>query len=352
MTDSQRALFKGNLLYAICTWGLVAVGGVMGVVMVFTGGAMTAYSPLYSIVMAVSEFVPIVLPGLILLMLPAGRSFRSSMRLKFHPSALLALPMAAVGYLFVLGFTAVWTALLMGMGLEQTTGVPAPSGGTQLTVSLLIIAVWPALCEEFFFRGIMLPAYEKYFKNPVVAVCLTGALFGLMHGQPAGAPGHIFLGIVMGAVVVMTGSLWTGIIYHFTNNGMAMVLTYASGAIGEFMGTDASAAAGLESVEPGLLIMSGLMYIAVGGLLFAGFAGLMYLASRKRMRGDPSCRVGIPEPKVAPMRDPLSLQGDFILRLQTKRERLIPWIPLMAAAPIVLLNYAGALLLMALPGLL
>lgn len=343
MTDSQRALLRGNLLYAIATWGMLILGGIVSVITVILGAeAMTAYGAAYSITMIAIEFLALALPVLILLLMPSGHNVFRSLRLGFHPSALLAVPTGVAGYLFVLGFTAVWSSILTALGLGEVAGVATPSDGSQLGISLLIIAIWPALCEELLFRGVMLPSYERYFKNPLAAVCLTGMFFGLMHGQPSGAPGHIFLGIVMGALVVMTGSLWAGILYHFVNNATAVCLSFAISSLPEAAVPEASAQI---AQMPGMTMLSGGVYFVVGGILFALCMGLVHLATKKRRKADPACH------PLEEGRDALAMQEALYRRQQTKQQRFLPWLPLVIAAPVVLLNYGSMFLLMLISGI-
>ena len=363
-TESQRGLLKVNVLYAIVVWGMMLMGFIMGFLMVFGINPMAEpYGAGFSIYMVIAEALPVLLPGIILLMLPAGRGMISSMRLKFRPSALLAIPAGVAGYLLVLGISALWMSLLSAIGLGQESGLPVPDGGAQLGASILVIALWPALCEEFFFRGLMLPAYEKHFKSPVKAVLFTGVLFAIVHGVVSGAPGHIFLGLVMGALVVMTDSLWTGVLYHITNNAMAMLLAYVATAWSDQLGLGEGALAMIdEEMSPLMMALGGVGYLVVGGVLFILCVGLIWVVNRERMKEDPKLHPralpaqsgpgGLPygSPYTA-YQDSVATQNEAIRAMQGGGAKFLPYLPVVIAAPIIVMNYTATFLMMLFSGL-
>jgi hypothetical protein len=62
--------------------------------------------------------------------------------------------------------------------------------------------------------------------NPHVAIILSAAIFSFIHFQFYGFLPRMFLGILLGYMFYITGSLWTSILMHFLNNGAAVVLYY------------------------------------------------------------------------------------------------------------------------------
>jgi membrane protease YdiL (CAAX protease family) len=98
----------------------------------------------------------------------------------------------------------------------------------QLIYNLLIIAFLPALCEEFLFRGciqnMMIQQFTK--KYAMVAIIITGIIFGLIHGQMQTVLPRIFLGILLGCLYYWSNSIWVSIIAHFVNNGLQVVIAY------------------------------------------------------------------------------------------------------------------------------
>jgi membrane protease YdiL (CAAX protease family) len=96
--------------------------------------------------------------------------------------------------------------------------------------SLLMMAVLPAVCEETLFRGFILTGFRKQW-GATRAVILTAVIFGLFHLSPYRYLPTGLLGLLIGAVVIWTGSLYAGMVAHFIVNGASALvfqLTYQS----------------------------------------------------------------------------------------------------------------------------
>ncbi|MEE4256170.1 MAG: type II CAAX endopeptidase family protein [Bacteroidales bacterium] len=102
-----------------------------------------------------------------------------------------------------------------------------------LAINLLMIAVLPALGEEFLFRGLVLRLFREWTGNPHIAVLISALLFSALHLQFYGFLPRFILGIVLGYLFVWTRSIWVPVIIHFVNNGIAVVggWYYARGGI-------------------------------------------------------------------------------------------------------------------------
>ena len=87
---------------------------------------------------------------------------------------------------------------------------------------LLIIAVTPAICEELAFRGFILSGLRR-MGHKWGAIVLTSVFFGLAHGLLQQSLSACAVGIVIGYVVVKTGSLWPGVLFHFTHNSLSVL---------------------------------------------------------------------------------------------------------------------------------
>ncbi len=94
-----------------------------------------------------------------------------------------------------------------------------------LLLNFIIIALIPAIGEEMTFRGVLQQSLTRRM-NPHVAIILSAAIFSFFHFQFYGFLPRMFLGILLGYMFYITGSLWTSILMHFVNNGSAVVLYY------------------------------------------------------------------------------------------------------------------------------
>jgi sodium transport system permease protein len=99
-----------------------------------------------------------------------------------------------------------------------------PSLGT----SVLLLAALPAVCEEVAFRGYILSGLERHHRTRS-AILLSALLFGFLHvllslfQQLFNAT---LLGIVLGLLAVRSKSILPGIIFHFLNNALAVVMAH------------------------------------------------------------------------------------------------------------------------------
>jgi sodium transport system permease protein len=98
-------------------------------------------------------------------------------------------------------------------------GAPAP-----LWLVWLVIACTPALCEELFFRGLILSGLRRLGLWPALVTCAL--LFGLAHSSVYRLVPTFFIGLLLSWLVWRTGSIWTGILAHALNNGIAATLVY------------------------------------------------------------------------------------------------------------------------------
>ncbi len=88
----------------------------------------------------------------------------------------------------------------------------------------LVIAVTPALCEELFFRGLVLSGLRRLGLWPALVTCAL--LFGVAHSSVYRLLPTFFIGLLLSWLVWKTGSIWTGIVAHALNNGIAATLVY------------------------------------------------------------------------------------------------------------------------------
>ena len=88
----------------------------------------------------------------------------------------------------------------------------------------LVIALTPAVCEEVFFRGLMLSGLRRLGVWPAVVGCAF--LFGVAHSSIYRLLPTFFIGLLLSWLVWRTGSIWTSILAHALNNGIAATLVY------------------------------------------------------------------------------------------------------------------------------
>ena len=80
----------------------------------------------------------------------------------------------------------------------------------------MTLALVPAFCEEFLFRGLICNRLLPYGKT--VAIVGSAVLFGLMHGNLGQLFYTTMAGIMLGWCFVETRSIWPCVIAHMLNN--------------------------------------------------------------------------------------------------------------------------------------
>ena len=91
-----------------------------------------------------------------------------------------------------------------------------------LNVNLIMIALLPAIGEEFLFRGVLLRMFKDWSRNVHVAVIVSAFLFSALHMQFYGFLPRFILGILLGYLFVWSRSIWVPVIVHFFNNAIAV----------------------------------------------------------------------------------------------------------------------------------
>lgn len=141
---------------------------------------------------------------------------------------------------------------------------------------LIIVAVLPAICEEMLFRGYLLSACSdgKHFKRGII---ISSLMFGAMHLYAIKLIPTALLGVCFAYVVYKSGSILVGMLLHFINNGLAVIVSYYP---------DSSLTQGLNWLEvdfnnPNVIILVALVAIAVGMLMIG-----KYLMERTRYSAD------------------------------------------------------------------
>ncbi|KNY29829.1 type II CAAX endopeptidase family protein [Pseudobacteroides cellulosolvens] len=155
-----------------------------------------------------------------------------------------------------------------------------------LIKGFIVIGMSAAICEEVLFRGVIMRGYEKLGKTK--AIIITAFLFGLMHHDFQRFLGTFLLGILMGFLVYRADSLYAGMVAHFTNNSLVVLLSYGLGKLTSKMGgtpggtgSDADQSLSMLLSMPKIQLITTLGIFGVMFLCFlAALAGLLYAFMR------------------------------------------------------------------------
>ncbi len=138
---------------------------------------------------------------------------------------------------------------------------------------ILVMAVVPAVCEEWFFRGYVLGVFSRSM-SARAAILTSSLLFGLFHVvTPSSLALERFLpstviGCVLGLVCWRTGSLFPGMLAHAAHNGLLIGMAYYQPQMERLWGW---ALEERSHLPPVWLAASGLLLIlGLGIVIFAG----------------------------------------------------------------------------------
>ncbi len=120
-----------------------------------------------------------------------------------------------------------WWAALLDAPISV---LPAPDEGLGTAVWVLAAVIVPAVSEELFFRGALLGNLLESGSHRK-AILLTTAMFALMHGSPAGLPGHLIIGLTLSALMLHTGRIIEPIAAHMCYNLLVLIRWEAEGIV-------------------------------------------------------------------------------------------------------------------------
>lgn len=140
---------------------------------------------------------------------------------KYYLIALLLI----FGLLFSLSYlNGALVALLKLCGYTPRKNSLPSLEGWGLFGAIVVIAVIPALAEEFVFRGIAFNNAQSGV-GTVRAVLLTGFIFALYHGSVEQTIYQFICGCLFALLTARSGSVIPAVIVHFLNNAVILALT-------------------------------------------------------------------------------------------------------------------------------
>ncbi len=147
------------------------------------------------------------------------------------PETLLIIMMAGASSFIASVLNAFVVFLLEKLGPVKVEGIPPPENVRELWLQIFVFAVLPAVCEEFFFRGILYRSFENLGTG--VAVGVSAFYFALFHFDLRNLAGPLFLGFLITWYCYRTGSIFAAVLAHFVNNLMAVLAGWFNRAVAE-----------------------------------------------------------------------------------------------------------------------
>jgi membrane protease YdiL (CAAX protease family) len=128
-------------------------------------------------------------------------------------------------------------------------------------ISLLVIALLPAMFEEMFFRGALQQVMIGWTKNVFTGIFITSVLFSAVHISYYGFLPRLFLGITLGYIFYYSKNIWLNILMHFLNNAIGVTQLYLLSQHGKLNADSLNDSFPLYAGVVGLLAVIALIFI-------------------------------------------------------------------------------------------
>jgi len=99
-------------------------------------------------------------------------------------------------------------------------------------ISLVSLALIPAVCEELMFRGVLINSLKH--KGHIFAIVFSSLMFAIFHFSPSQLIYPICFGLIFGIVFLRTNNIIFTILLHFINNALSLSIQYFSNSSGAF----------------------------------------------------------------------------------------------------------------------
>ncbi len=196
-----------------------------------------------------------------------------SMHLRFKLSSRLPLFIAAgVGINFIFAYINYYLTLPINVSALMQETIPSDMKIYEMILQTIVIAIVPAFCEEFLFRGMILSNLLPYGRT--TAIIASAVCFAFMHQNPAQLLYTFVAGLMLGYVFVESGSIWGGVIFHFVNNLVSVIEQVIVAKNPNHM----------AEFYDGILVM-GIMLL---GMICTAILLMSYLARRKKEKTYPT----------------------------------------------------------------
>jgi len=105
---------------------------------------------------------------------------------------------------------------------QQVTALSNLKSWPEFLMAVVIMAFFPAMFEEIFFRGALQSLLVRWWKAPLIAIIVTSLLFSLIHMSIYLFLSRAVLGFVLGLIYQRSKNIWVNIMAHFLNNAFAL----------------------------------------------------------------------------------------------------------------------------------
>lgn len=230
VVEKRNLRFTGNMIgfVVVISFGLMQImpGTLQSIASSFVAGSIRSNAFVVQLLNMCSYLLCLLTPFLlyaVLMKFPlrTGIHYRKPDFGVAVPAMLIGLGVSMVGTTFSSMLSGIFSWFRL---VPITPNFSTPTGFDASTVLYIInIAILPALVEELIFRGIIMQTLRKFGDG--FALLVSSVVFAVMHRNLVQGPNAFLMGLVIGYFVMYTGSIWTGVLMHFINNGLTVAIT-------------------------------------------------------------------------------------------------------------------------------
>lgn len=180
-------------------------------------------------------------------------------------------------------------------GEVRVPQINVKSGGLMSIYSVLIIGVLPAICEEFFVRG-LLSAPAKRAKGRKFTYFYTALLFMLMHVNPFNIVAPFILGYVFSVLNEKTNSLYSSMLGHFTFNTCSVILSIFQKDLIESASGDMNVLT-LGEADLNIGLLQGVFMVLIAIVIIFVLYRVLSKMKTKEVTEETDCTLYVEEPK-------------------------------------------------------
>lgn len=180
-------------------------------------------------------------------------------------------------------------------GEVRVPQINVKSGGLSSIYSVLIIGVLPAICEEFFVRG-LLSAPAKKSKGRKFTYFYTALLFMLMHVNPFNIVAPFILGYVFSVLNEKTNSLYSSMLGHFTFNTCSVILSiFQKDLLDSASGSDMNVLT-LGEADLNISLLQGIFMVLIAIVIIFVLYRVLSKMKTKEVTEDVDCTLDVEAP--------------------------------------------------------
>jgi membrane protease YdiL (CAAX protease family) len=110
--------------------------------------------------------------------------------------------------------------------MKQVVVLSNMNGVADLMITLVVMALAPAIFEEVFFRAGFQNMMNRATGKTTLSIVITSLVFSAIHFSYYGFFARFALGMTLGYLFAYSKNIWIPILAHFLNNGIGVIQIY------------------------------------------------------------------------------------------------------------------------------